>query len=392
MINFYDDSSEDFLENLFAKNHQSGNPTFSSHPELASPEVKDDVFDPEGGNVLMEKLLDLDPTRDLHPPHNVNPLSGSTTFSSSPNHLLEEFADELAFITFPLGNDDLYFDIKSDLKEIEYFLNNHPIKDMDSILKDSIDQDNLADLNDNLADTMPEMFTGEHALNYSSPPLYDEYDDDLFEVESDTEYVYDDPFDSKGEKIKESKLLIDELDLPSDFLPSFEYDSFLSKDFSKDDAFPSTNNEDKVFNSGILIQENLFEVITRVARDKNEKKLAISHASLIFEDFDPPLYELPSFKEVLGAETLLSFLFENEEKVFKPRILTSKEVHSFLIPELSHRGYKVSKIIKILKSSMEIFLFLWREHPHLRCSLSPLLPSLTSSSMEGWVKLSDPKQ
>nr|GEZ99505.1 hypothetical protein [Tanacetum cinerariifolium] len=33
-------------------------------------------------------------------------------------------------------------------------------------------------------------------------------------VESDAENVYDDPFDSKGEKIKESKLLIDKLDLP----------------------------------------------------------------------------------------------------------------------------------------------------------------------------------
>nr|GEY27128.1 reverse transcriptase domain-containing protein [Tanacetum cinerariifolium] len=42
------------------------------------------------------------------------------------------------------------------------------------------------------------------------------------EVESDTENVYDDPFDSKGEKIKESKLLIDELDLVCDFLPSFD--------------------------------------------------------------------------------------------------------------------------------------------------------------------------
>nr|GFA39159.1 hypothetical protein [Tanacetum cinerariifolium] len=72
-----------------------------------------------------------------------------------------------------------------------------------------------------------------HALDYSSPPLYDEYDDDLFEVEFDIEYVYDDPFDSKREKIKESKLLIDELDLPSDFFPSSEYDSFLFKDFSK---------------------------------------------------------------------------------------------------------------------------------------------------------------
>nr|GEZ33289.1 reverse transcriptase domain-containing protein [Tanacetum cinerariifolium] len=168
MINIYDDSSEDFLENLFATNHQSGNPTFSPHPNLTSQEVKDDVFDPEGGNVLIDKLLDLDSTKDLHPRYNVNPLSGSTTSSSSPRHFLEEFADELALITFPPGNDDLLFDIKSDHKEIEYLLHHDLIKDMDSIIKDSVDQSNLADLNDNLVDTMPEMFTDEHALHYSS--------------------------------------------------------------------------------------------------------------------------------------------------------------------------------------------------------------------------------
>nr|GEV30949.1 hypothetical protein [Tanacetum cinerariifolium] len=108
---------------------------------------------------------------------------GSTT-SSSPNHLLEEFADELALITFPPRNNDLPFDIESDLKEIEYLLNHDPIKDMDSILEDSIDESNLADPNDNLDDTMPEIFTDEHALDYSSPLLYDEYDDDFDEFES----------------------------------------------------------------------------------------------------------------------------------------------------------------------------------------------------------------
>nr|GEY00690.1 hypothetical protein [Tanacetum cinerariifolium] len=342
------------------------------------------------------------------PPHNINPLSDSTT-SSSPNHLLEEFADELALITFLLGNDDLPFDIESDLREIEYFLNHDPIKEMDYILKDLIDEDNLADLNDNLVDTIPEMFIDEHALDYSSSPLYDEYDDDLFKVESsdflpfpeydsflfedffevdalpltknedkvfnpvkddifvpegdmvlieklinldstkdlppphninplsgiitssfqnhlleeftdelalinvesDNENVYDDPVESKEEEIKESKLLIDELDplRSSDFLPSLEYDSFLFKDFFKDDALPLTKNEDKVFNPGILIQENTFEVITHVAPDKNVKKIAISHASLILEDFDPPLslYELPFHKEVPTSQTLLLF-------------------------------------------------------------------------------------
>nr|GEX04449.1 hypothetical protein [Tanacetum cinerariifolium] len=201
MINIYDDSSEDFLKDLFTTNHQSSNLTFSSHPDLTSPEVKDDIFDPEGGNVLIEKLLDLDSTKDLHPPHNVNPLIGNTT-SSSPNHLLEEFADELALITFPLRNDDLPFDIESDLKEVEYMLNHDPIKDMDSILEDSVDESYLVDLNDNLVDTMPEMFTEEHALDYSSLPLYDEYDDDLFEVESDTKYVYNDPLTPRERKSK----------------------------------------------------------------------------------------------------------------------------------------------------------------------------------------------
>nr|GEW98000.1 hypothetical protein [Tanacetum cinerariifolium] len=117
---------------------------------------------------------------------------------------------------------------------------------------------------------------------------------EVHEVESDAENVYDDPFDSKREKIKESKLLINELDLPCDFLP-FEYDSFISQDFSRVDALPSTNNEDKVFNPGILSQEKPFKIITRVVQDK---KLAISNASLVLEDFDPPFYEPLLFKEV----------------------------------------------------------------------------------------------
>nr|GEY62368.1 hypothetical protein [Tanacetum cinerariifolium] len=145
---------------------------------------------------------------------------------------------------------------------------------MDFILKDSVDKCNLANSNFDLVDTIPEMFTNEHALDYSSPPLYDDFDDDSVELESDNEYVYDDPFDSKEDKIKESKLLIDELDLlrSSDFLPSPEYDSFLFEDFSEVDALPSTNNEDIVFNSGILNHENLSEVTVQVTSDKNVKK------------------------------------------------------------------------------------------------------------------------
>nr|GEV27312.1 reverse transcriptase domain-containing protein [Tanacetum cinerariifolium] len=282
MINIFNDSCEDNLEDLFATNHQSGNPTFSSHTDLLSPKV-------------------------------INPLSGSTTYSS-PNHLLEEFADELALITFPLRNDDLSFDIESNLREIEYLLNHDPTKEMDSILDNSVDEEieyllnhdptmemdsildnsvdeyNLTDLDDSLFDTMPEMFTDEHTLDYSSPPLYDEYDDDLFEFESDNDDAYDDLFDSKEDKIKESKLLIDELDLlrSTDFLPSPEYDSFLFEDFSEVDALPSTDNEDK--------------------------------------DFNPLLYELPFHKEV----PRISWILKTRARGF---VLRSPDlhIHSFIL-------------------------------------------------------------
>nr|GEX76310.1 hypothetical protein [Tanacetum cinerariifolium] len=180
----------------------------------------------------------------------------------------------------------------------------------------------LANLDDYFIDPTPEMFTDEHAPDYSFPPRFDVYLDDFLEIESDADNFYDDPFDSKGEKIKESKLLIDELDLPCDILPYSEYDSFASQDFFKDDDLPSPDNEDKVFNPGILIQEKSVKIITRVAQ---EKKLVISYASLVFEDFDPPFYEPFVFKDVPNSMRLLPFSSENEEKVFKPGIYTSEK-------------------------------------------------------------------
>nr|GEV54927.1 reverse transcriptase domain-containing protein [Tanacetum cinerariifolium] len=76
-------------------------------------------------------------------------------------------------------DNDLQFDIESDFKKIEYLLHHDPIKDLDSSLKDSIDQSSLADLHNHFVDYMREMFTDEHALDYSSPMIFDEYDDDF---------------------------------------------------------------------------------------------------------------------------------------------------------------------------------------------------------------------
>ncbi|GJY73771.1 hypothetical protein Tco_0478202 [Tanacetum coccineum] len=363
------------MKNCLATNHPSGNPTspFSSHTDLTSPEVNDDIFDPEED--IIENLLNLDDkTKNLLPYHdnqlsgnptpisepetkvllssltlisleerNYNPssllppfhnsLSGNTTSSSPSLHIyetrdyfLEEFADELARIIFLPGNDDRPFDAEFILPSIRIVDNHDPITIMDSILG---------------------RFGYEILLMIPFSKL------------SDNDNVYDDPFDFKEKKTKDSKILIDELHFSrsSDFLPFPECDSVFYEDFSEVDALPSTNNEDKVFNPGILIHENLFEVTNFATPDKNVKKA--TNASLILEDFNPPLslYELPFHKEVTGLGALLSFSSGNEEKVYNPGILTSKRVHTSLLPELSYRGTKAFKVTKILESPMEIFPF-----------------------------------
>nr|GEW81046.1 reverse transcriptase domain-containing protein [Tanacetum cinerariifolium] len=145
----------------------------------------------------------------------------STTYSS--NSLLEEFTDELALITYPPDYDDnLKCDIESDLSEIEFLL----YQGEDSDLKDSIDQTDLANLDDLFVDPTLEMFTDEQPPDYSFPLRFDVYPNDFLEIESDADNFDDDSFDSKGEKIKEAELLIDQLDLPYDI--HSEYDSFNS--------------------------------------------------------------------------------------------------------------------------------------------------------------------
>nr|GEV46909.1 reverse transcriptase domain-containing protein [Tanacetum cinerariifolium] len=240
LINIFNIPSEDCLE-VSVSHKQSGNPTLSLHKEITSSEVTHEIHDSEGCNFLSEELPDIDSFNDIHPHFDDNPLSDSTTYAS--NSLLEEFTDELALITYPPDYDDnITCDIESDLREIEFLL----YQGEDSDLKDSIDQTNLANLDDLFVDPTPEMFNDEHAPDYSFPSRFDVYDDDFLEIESDADTFYADPFDSKGEKIKESELLIDEFDLPCDILPYSENDSFASQDFSRDDDLPSPNNEDKV--------------------------------------------------------------------------------------------------------------------------------------------------
>nr|GFA52414.1 hypothetical protein [Tanacetum cinerariifolium] len=193
------------------------------------------------------------------------------------------------------------------------------------------------------------MFTDEQPPDYSFLPRFGVYPDDFLEIEFDATFD-DDLFDFEWEKIKEAELLIDPLDLPCDILS--EYDSFNSQDFSRDDVLPSPDNEDKVFNPGILSHEKSVKIITRVTQ---ENKLAVSYASWLSEDFDPPFYELLVFKEIPNSMRLLPFSSENEEKVFKPGIYAFKKFHCCFLPELSHPGFPVFKVNMIFISLMKIF-------------------------------------
>ncbi|GJU18666.1 hypothetical protein Tco_1146632 [Tanacetum coccineum] len=96
-----DDEPSEMIEDQKLIHHLSGSPTPSSNPVAASlslsltptgdsdsileetdtllpyhdstsPKVDDDIFDPEGDIHLLERLLNLDSTKDLPPPHELN--------------------------------------------------------------------------------------------------------------------------------------------------------------------------------------------------------------------------------------------------------------------------------------------------------------------------------
>nr|GFD05359.1 hypothetical protein [Tanacetum cinerariifolium] len=131
---------------------QSGNPTFSLHKEIASLEVIPEFYDSKGCTFLSKELPDIDSLNDIHPHFDDDPLSGSTTYSA--NSLLEEFADELALISYPLDYyDNRACDIESDIREIEFLL-------------------------------FQEMFTDEQPPDYSFPSRFD-VDDVLFSPDNE---------------------------------------------------------------------------------------------------------------------------------------------------------------------------------------------------------------
>nr|GEX19846.1 hypothetical protein [Tanacetum cinerariifolium] len=106
LINIFNLSSEDCLKDLVS-NKQSGNPTFSLHKEIASPEVILEIYDSKGCTFLSKELPDIDSFNDIHPYFDDDPLSGK----DDPN------SPEL---------DPSYYDPEGDILLLEAILNSDP--------------------------------------------------------------------------------------------------------------------------------------------------------------------------------------------------------------------------------------------------------------------------
>nr|GEX05800.1 reverse transcriptase domain-containing protein [Tanacetum cinerariifolium] len=242
-----------------------------------------------------------------------HPSSGSTTpFSdSSPSltsfensdSLLEEFADELALLDpIPPEKKDNNIDFEVDLIHRRTFS-----RLLISMRDDDDDDDD---------------------------------DDDIFDPKSDNDewkkLLYGDCYkdiDSKKDKNKDSKmkLLVVEAHIFESNNLLLDNDSTLPEESSESSEIASLSsspfgNKDKVFNPGIHILGR-----TYILNDEsNDKDLILDDRKFLSISSDQ---ELMFFLELTVIETLLSFSFENKDKVFNPRILFQMEFifHSKII-------------------------------------------------------------
>ncbi|GJZ40836.1 hypothetical protein Tco_0587722 [Tanacetum coccineum] len=261
-----DEDIDTILEKESSKDNESSAENLVQNPS-ESETTSDNEKDIDGTNYLIDSIIDFSPKID---------------------HLLKEFAGELALINLiPPGIARADFDPEGDiiLEEIDIFLA------ADDSIPPGIDSDGYDSEKDN-------------------PFL--EYEPDPGEL---TRVVVEDIF---GEpKVHMPNVLPTHQSLYQD--PDFT----LSTDFSGSNlvfSFPS-KNRNKTFDPGISIE----------VQSKRFQSLNKFSISFISDPLSPVL------------ETLLPFSSEIEDKVFKTGILVSKEVKSPHL--LSHRGFKAFKII-----------------------------------------------
>ncbi|GJR55847.1 hypothetical protein Tco_1406368 [Tanacetum coccineum] len=236
--------------------------------------------------------------------------------------LIEEFVGELAPIDpIPPGIVEAGFDPKDDIRLIEKLVN---------------DDSSPKVLNFEIPDAIIESFSPSHIPVEDSDSLMEEIDIFLAPDDSIPPGIENDDYDSEGDVLFLEELLNDD----SIFLP--EYESF-HFDFPSSPRPPEKPPDDDVYfdiepDTGVLTTKVVDDI-----SDNSTRELYVHVPNVLATHLT--LY--PVF------DTLLPFSSKTEDKLFNPRILTSKKEKS--PHSLSHRGFKAFQIIyDFSESSMMI--------------------------------------
>ncbi|GJX51291.1 hypothetical protein Tco_0278136 [Tanacetum coccineum] len=228
--------------------------------------------------------------------------------------LIEEFAGELAPIDpIPPGIVEADFDPEEDIRLIEKLLN------------DDSSPHSPEELNSEIPDAIIESFSPSPIPVEDSDSLMEEIDIFLAPDDSIPPGIENDDYDSEGDVLFLAELL------NNDYISLPEYESF-HVDFYNVPSSPRPPEKPPDDDVYFDIEPDTGVLTTKVVDDisDNSTRELYVHVPNVLPTL-PTLY--PVF------DTLLPFSSKNEDKVFNPGILISKEEKSPHL--LSHRGFKV---------------------------------------------------
>ncbi|GJR06117.1 hypothetical protein Tco_0529101 [Tanacetum coccineum] len=228
--------------------------------------------------------------------------------------LIEEFTGKLTPID-PIPPRIVKADPEEDIRLIEKLLN------------DDSSPHSPEELNYEIPDAIIESFSPSPIPVEDSDSLMEEIDIFLAPDDSIPPGIENDDYDSEGDVLFLAKLL------NNDYISLPEYESF-HVDFYNVPSSPRPPKNPLDDDTGVLTTKVVDDIF-----DNSTRELYVHVPNVL-----PTLY--PVF------DTLLPFSSENEDKVFNPGILISKEEKSPHL--LSHRGFKVFQLINDSESPMMI--------------------------------------
>ncbi|GJY20302.1 hypothetical protein Tco_0392868 [Tanacetum coccineum] len=322
---FTSSDDESFLRRTFRRKISNfySNPLFEFDKEIISSKI-DPLYNeidsiPQGNDNdhfnaesdLIESLLNRD-----------------TSMVSSPkiDSLLKEFSGELAHIDLiPPGIDEADFDPEEDIRLVE------------KLLYDNSSPRPPKELNSEISNAIIKSFSPSPIPVEDNDSFMKEIDIFLAPDDSIPPGIENDDYDSEGDV-----LFLEEL-LNNDSIP--EYESF-HVDFYNVPSYPRPSEKPPDDDVYFDIEPNTGVLTTKVVdgiSDNSTRELYV-HVPNVLPTL-PTLY--PVF------DILLPFSSENEDKVFNPGILISKEEKSPHL--LSHWGFKVFQLINDFESPMMIY-------------------------------------